>query len=210
MPDSRNCSISTGFHPPSGILAPSKFSCTQASSCLNSLRDSFKALWTVSSDSLVVLVNACNILRHHLVLRDFLQSSSFAVAFKFRSLHACISFHLYLLTLHFCCGDTRVRAPLSKPTSSATSRDCVTTTTGPCLKAARARLINISPRSPSSLSKMLSTTNCKRTPAFDKVCCNSRHVGFIANSKEIFEKFQASSYQNSDALWVVVCPRQHG
>ena len=43
MPDSRNCLISTGFHPPSGILAPSKFSCTQASSCLNSLRDSFKA-----------------------------------------------------------------------------------------------------------------------------------------------------------------------
>ena len=152
------------------ILAPSKFSCTQAPSCLNSLRVSFKALWTVSSDSLVVLVNVCNILCHHLVLRDFLQSFSFAVAFKFRrSLDACISFHLYSLTLHFCCGDTRVRAPLSEPTASATSRDWVTTTTCPYLKAARARLINIFPSSPSSLSKMLSRTNCKRTPASDKI-----------------------------------------
>ena len=170
MPESRNCLISTGFHPPSGILAPSKFSCTQAPSCLNSLKDSFKALWTVSSDSLVVLVNACNILCHHLVLRDFVQSFSFAVAFKFRSsLDACISFHLYSLTLHFCCDDTRVRAPLSEPTSSATSRDCVTTTTCPCSKAARARLINNFPSSPSRLSKTLSRTNCKRTPLSDKI-----------------------------------------
>ena len=158
MPEIRNCLISTGFHPPSGILAPSKFSCTQAPSCENASKDSFKALWTLSSGSLVVLVNVSNIL------------FSFAVAFKFRrSLDACISFHLYSLTLHFCCDDTRVRAPLSEPTFSATSRDCVTTTTCPCSKAARARLINIFSSSPSCSSKTLSRTNCKRTPLSDKI-----------------------------------------
>ena len=147
----------------------------------------------MSSDSLVVLVNVCNILCHHLVLRDFLQSFSFAVAFKFsRSLDACISFHLYSLTLHFCCGDTRVRAPLSEPTSSATSRDCVTTTTCPYSKAARARLINIFPILTELIVKDVVKNqlqaNSRVGQDWKKVFCNSWHEIFIGiYVKEILE-----------------------
>ena len=194
------------------ILAPSKFSCTQAPSCLNSLRVSFKALWTVSSDSLVVLVSVCNILCHHLVLRDFLQSFSFAVAFKFRrSLDACISFHLdiALLLWRYTCPCHIERTNCLSDFTRLGDDHNLSIFEGGAGKAHQ-HLPILTEFIVKDVVKNQLQANSRVGQDLKKVFCNSWQKSHLIYVKKILEVVQTSPDQNSDAFWVVFCPCQHG
>ena len=168
----------------------------------------------MSSDSLVVLVNVCNILCHHLVLRDFLQSFSFAVAFKFsRSLDACISFHLYSLTLHFCCGDT-CSCPIERTnflSDFTRLRDDhnLSIFEGGAGKAKQHFPI-LTELIVKDVVKNQLQANSRVGQDWKKVFCNSWQKSHLIYVKKILEVVQTSPDQNSDAFWVVFCPCQHG